>query len=158
MTTHTDTPTEAFTLLAGDAYLTPAQYAAAHGVTIRTVRRYLAADKLEGAKQLEGGEWMIPAEATPLEAASTAIASSSSSTDVERAGAHAGRRLVQHVTLEQQLQQEPAYLDLETAARLLGVKPADIRRNREAFEVPVWCGPRSILVPQALVRSVAGIA
>lgn len=150
MTTHTDTPTDPD---ATPLMLTPTQYAEAHTLSIRTVRRYLAAGKLPGARQLAGSnEWVIPVDARPLQAQPAAVAVR------EQPARPAVAPDTTPVTLAGQLAAQPAFLSLDDAARLLGVKPADIRRNRDAFDVPAWCGARSILVPQATVRRIAGLS
>ena len=166
MTEHTSTQPDTFTLLAGDAMLTVAQYAEHRGKTIRTVRRWLADPQLVealGAVQLEDRTWMIPADAEPTveqRAAVVGLPTSAvarntqqpTSRDVSRVS-----RPTTPATLEQLLQLEPAYLDLETASRLLGVPVRAIRRNREAFGAVPYGDRGRLVVPQAIVRRVAGV-
>lgn len=154
----TDTITMQRELLTLDAYLQLT------GKSERTVRRWLADGRLAGAQQVEGGLWLIPSDAVPGAPGSGPTPSTGRSGQPGSAVAPAAPRAARAAaapaapTLSSLLDQQPGYLDIDTAARLLGVEPRDIRANRAAFEVPEWCGPRSIRVPQAVVRRIAGIS
>lgn len=136
-----------------DMMLTPQQWADAHGVVIRTVRRYLDAGRLVGAVQGDDGRWMIPATATPTDAGpSTTIATA------RPGGAPAASsRPAAAPSLAAMLDGQPAYLDLETAGRLLGVSTGTIRRHRDRFGAEPFGPNGSLVVPASTVRHVAGI-
>lgn len=142
-----DMAPDTFTLLdpstASLQLLTLQGYVDRTGKTERTVRRWLAAGDLPGARKDRGGQWMIPADA------------------VYTPGAGAALALVEPepepVSLAGELDALPALLALVDASRLLGVTEYAIRRNREFFGA-VRLGPRgSLVVPASVVRELAGL-
>lgn len=129
-----------------DAMLGVKPYAERNGFGERTVRTWLAQGKLTRARKLNG-VWMIPADDRPVD---------------EPAGELA-LRAVQHVpqtggTLEAELASSPAFLELEAAARLLGIPVSAIRRSRAYFELVPFGPNGSLVMPAAVVRRIAGIA
>ncbi|WP_332065028.1 hypothetical protein [Agromyces sp. CCNWLW203] len=140
---------EVFTLLDPSAaptqMLTLEGYIAHSGKTERTVRRWLADDELPGAKKRPDGAWMIPADAV-------------------RTIGHAGRDVVSiggdsqvtaPVSLTSLLDEQPALLPLDVAARLLGTSEYSIKSNRDMFDVRRI--GRGLVVPQRVVRELAGL-
>lgn len=144
--------------------LPAAQWAELHGVSLRSARRYLSNDALRGAEKRQGA-WYIPAETTPPTPGSHTRPAGTELAHQGPAAAPAPRqaRAGAEPTLEGSLATQPAYLDLETAARLLGVEPGVITRNPELFgaqrlgERAANRGRRAWLVPQATVRTTAGL-
>lgn len=129
------------------------------GKSERTVRRWLADGRLEGAHLDDAGMWVIPADAVPGAPGSagprpvgTAVAATSTPRAAGRAPAVAAAP-----TLPALLDGATGYLDVDTAARLLGIPAAAIRRHRGDFDAVPYGPHGSLVVPQAAVRRVAGI-
>jgi len=112
---------------------------------------------------MEGGRWMIPldAEVEHQAAQGTVVrqapAAAPATTQAPRARATAT------MTLEGELGGQTAYLDLETASRLLGI-PADVVvRHREEFgtvrygDLDPSTRRRAWVVPASTVRAIAGL-
>ena len=126
------------------------QYAAHHNKTDRTVRRWLKDDLLPGAV-LQDGKWMIPADVLPMPTSQpTGIVATTRAPDPAAAPPS---------TLAGALDTLPAYLDVETAAQLLGIKARTVARNAQR-----WGGERvggengqAWMIPAAAVRKVAGL-
>jgi hypothetical protein len=130
--------------------MTRAQYAAHHGKSDRTVQRWLERQLLPGATLTREG-WRIPADVLPMledpaprSVATTSRAQASHPTLATLAGA---------------LDVLPAYLDVPTAANLLGLNERTVLRN-----APRWDGEkiggesgRAWMIPAAAVRKVAGL-
>lgn len=144
----------------GARLVTADQWATAHGVALRSVRRYLQNGKLPGAV-MEGNRWMIPLDAEPVHKApqTTLERQEAPSQAVARPQA----RQAATMTLEGELSTQTAYLDLNTAARLLGI-PADVLvRQREEFgtvrygDLDPSTRRRAWVVPASTVRTVAGL-
>ena len=163
--TNTDNTPDTFQLQEppmGAHLVTAEQWATAHGVALRSVRRYLQKGKLPTAV-MEGGRWMIPldAEVEHQAAQGTVVrqapAAAPATTQAPRARATAT------MTLEGELGGQTAYLDLETASRLLGI-PADVVvRHREEFgtvrygDLDPSTRRRAWVVPASTVRAIAGL-
>ena len=135
-----------------DAMVGVKQYAELHNAGERTVRTWLADGRLHSARKLNG-VWMIDPNDQPAEPQAG---------ELVNLAPNPSAVAVQHVpqaggTLELELASSPAFLELELAARLLGIPESAIRRQRDYFElVPV--GERGRLVmPARVVRSVAGL-
>jgi len=129
--------------------MTRAQYAAHHGKSDRTVQRWLERDLLPGATLTREG-WRIPADVLPIfdEAPTRTVATTSRVTGAPPA-----------TTLAGALDVLPAYLDVPTAANLLGLNERTVLRN-----APRWDGEkiggesgRAWMIPAAAVRKVAGL-
>lgn len=144
----------------GGALVTAQVWADAHGVALRSVRRYLQNGKLPGAV-MDGGRWMIPLDAEPEHKApqTTMDRPERPSQEVARPQA----RQAAAMTLEGELAGQTAYLSLDTAARLMGI-PADVLvRQREEFgtvrygDLDPSTRRRAWVVPASTVRTVAGL-
>jgi hypothetical protein len=145
-----------------DSMLGVKQYAEHVGAGERTVRTWLADGRLHSARKLNG-VWMIgaddrPADPMPPAGELDAVAR------IE-AGLHMLPHMPQHELeatpaprrLVDELDASPVFLPLDDAARILGVSSSAIRGNRGTFGV-VPFGPRgSLVVPQAIIRTLAGI-
>lgn len=133
-------------------YLSLNAFAEQRGVTVRTVRRWLADLRLPGAT-LTAGSWQIPAD--------TELA--------DPAPRHAQLVPVENtmtppplpvLSLAEQLDLLPAFLTIEQAATQLGIPASQIRNpnNRSLFK-PVSVGPRgALMIPQAVIRNLRGRA
>lgn len=148
----------------GQTMLTVAQWAERHGVEPRSARRYVQKDKLPGAV-MEDGRWLIPADAEVQARPQGQVARRTPTTPAARqATAHAHTAPAAAGTLQGLLDQEPAYLDLATAARLMGLDAQVLVRHRERYGVERLGAldpktrRRAWLVPQATVRAIAGLA
>jgi hypothetical protein len=135
-----------------DSMLGVKQYAEHVGAGERTVRTWLADGRLPGARKLNG-TWMIPADERPVEAQPGGIVPAAPWQDI-----------VQHMpqpdaapTPLGELDAAPVFLPLEQAARILGVSVTAIRNNRSTFGVVPFGARGSLVVPQAIVRQLAGI-
>jgi hypothetical protein len=130
--------------------LTRAQYAAHHGKSDRTVQRWLAAGLIPGAVQTRDG-WQIPADALPLfdDPGGRSVATSSRAVTTTPPPA----------TLAAALDVLPAYLDVDTAARLLGLKVRTVARNPQRWDGERLGGDngQAWMIPAAAVRKVAGL-
>src|SRR3954454_17938572 len=105
--------------------LSTAAYAERHGRSYRTVQRYLEAGQLPGAVKI-GKRWQIPADALPLEDTTPpAPTGGRALTTTTRTHAPA--------TLAAALDVQPAYLDVDTAAQLLGITAYAVRRHADRF-------------------------
>lgn len=145
--------------------LSLSQYAVAHGVSTRTVKRWLADGELPGAEKDKFTEqWRIPANATrqlrPKGEGSTAAPGTVVEQHLFR-----GRGEIQPVPqLQQQLEpslrddldDEPGFLRLEEAARYLGIPQAQILQQAERFELEKVGTNGSYRMPQRVVREIAG--
>lgn len=131
------------------AMLTTAQYAAQADVSIRTVKRWLEAEEIQGA-QLVGGRWQIPSGAPRVQRLALVDDSTEKGTAVTRKG---------HDTpsLGKILDHLPAMLTPEQAAHLIhpDLSAHYIRSNPEEFDARKWSG--RWLVPAATVRRLAGL-
>lgn len=145
--------------------MTPAQYAQNQGVSTRTVERWLAAGELPTASQTPDGRWHIPADAVrqrplipsgdvpPRQPRQGTDMSPTRRGDVVPTSAPTPAPR----TLAEALDQQPALLALEDAARLLGIPESGIRKHAEELGALPW-GPRGrLVVPQSAVRRLAGL-
>jgi hypothetical protein len=133
-----------------DQMMTRAQYAAHHGKSGRTVQRWLERDLLPGAQKTAAGEWRIPADVLPL------LDEHTGRTVATTPRAPASPPLT---TLTGALDVLPAYLDVETAARLLGLKERTVRRHPQRWDGEQVGGEngQAWMIPAAAVRRVAGL-
>jgi hypothetical protein len=130
--------------------MTRAQYAAHHGKSDRTVQRWLERGLLPGVQKTAAGEWRIPADVLPM------LDEVTGRTVATTPRAPASPPLA---TLTGALDVLPAYLDVPTAANLLGLNESTVRRN-----APRWDGEKiggesghAWMIPAAAVRKVAGL-
>lgn len=144
-------------------------YAARHQVSERTVKRWLASEALPGAVKVEG-TWSIPADAKPLRGAgggggtvitqqplmpsAPARPSAPATTPATPAPAQ-GHQGVPWGALDQL----PALVPLELAARFLGVTPSQVHAlaRRELVELIELGNRHDHYVPQRSLRGLAGI-
>jgi hypothetical protein len=125
-------------------------YSAKTGIAPRTLDRYLPEGRIEGAVKDSRGAWRIPADAPVLP--STAVVRQAEPDVVPPPP---------DVRLADALAVLPAFVDVATAARLLGV-PADVvRENVGELEGRQWGRQskhgRTWVIPLATVRRLAGL-
>ena len=144
--------------MATGALVTVGQWAQAHGVEPRSARRYVQKGKL--AAVMQDGKWMVPADAEVQESRQGATVARRDQAPAARVPATPRAAAM---TLEDHLAGQTAYLDLATAARLLGI-PADVLvRQREEFgtvrygDLDPKSRRRAWVVPAATVRKIAGL-
>jgi len=152
-----------------DMLLNLEQYRAAVGAASggnppseRTVRRWIADDRMPGLELAADGSWLIPADAEPgakgahprPQQRSSHVAPSQA---VDRVTAAAPARRPAVPTLPALLAEQPAYLDLDTASQLLGIPVRAIRRNRDHFGAVPFGDRGRLVVPQSVVRAIAGV-
>lgn len=116
-------------------------YAQAQGITVRTVKRWLAAGELPGATKDELGRWMIPndAQRTTGELVTMENAMTRPMTS-------------QPVTLDAL----PSFLTVDEAAQILGISRHAIATHREYFDVVPFGPHGSLVVPLATIKRIRG--
>lgn len=130
------------------------QYAEHVGAGERTVRTWLADGRLRSARKL-GNVWMIaaddrPADAVQQPAPAGELVTLPADWDVPHMPQAGGR-------LAGELDAAPVFLELDRAAAILGVSAHAIRSNREYFGVVPFGRNGSLVVPQGVIRRLAGI-
>lgn len=125
--------------------LTITEYATRHDKSTRTVQRWLERDQLPGAV-FESGRWQIPADVLPMTASGPGVTVATSRAPVPPTPL---------ATLAGALDACPAYLDVPTAAALLGLTESAVRAHAQRLGGIKWTG--SWLIPQATVRQAAGL-
>ena len=145
MTHDNTTPARELLTLEGYMYRT--------GVTERTVRRWLAAGELPGARMIAGA-WAIPADAkrTPPKPTGEVVTLTRQETGHHPAG-------TQRPAFD--LDQLPSFLTLEQAAHLLSsadlkISPYAIAKNRDYFDVVPFGPNGSLVVPLATIKRIRG--
>lgn len=124
--------------------LTLGEYAARHDKSTRTVQRWLEAGALPGA-QLVDGRWRIPADVLPMTEGAGTVATSRAPSPTPLA------------TLAGALDVRPAYLDVPTAAELLGISAYAVHARIERYRGE-RCGDNGAwMIPAAVVREIAGL-
>lgn len=141
--------------------LSSKDYAALVGASERTVKRWLAEDLLAGA-EIRSGRWFIPASTPRPE-----LVSGPTTTVVMRDPRRPAARSIAELppraaasdrpTLASMLDGLPALVPVESAAPLLGVSAWAIRRHPERFEAVPWGAQGALLVPQSVIRRLAGL-
>lgn len=137
-----------------------AQFAQLHRVDPRTVQRWLQAGEIPGATKLPDGRWQIPADAMrikPLPGTDVAM----TPTRRDSVGAVADtttRRDDVADTLAGTLAKLPALLTVKQAARLLGIPQTQVVRNAGALEAVPWGYDTALMIPQRVVRRIAGLS
>jgi hypothetical protein len=118
-------------------------YAAKHFISTRTVRRYLDADEIPGAQKV-GGKWAIPADAVRVTRTTTVAKATPAAATPPPA------------TVTTILDAQPVFLDLDTAARLLGVTVHAVKSDPDYFHL-VRKGHRGAWVmPKYRMRQLEG--
>ncbi|GIG21759.1 hypothetical protein Cch01nite_24830 [Cellulomonas chitinilytica] len=129
--------------------LTPAAYAEHVGASERSVRRWLADGELPAA-ELVARRWEIPADAVRVQRLPEAVA------DVSR-DAVAPRAPRPATTLVGALETLPIYVDVDTAAQLLGISPYAVRRHADELGGRRWGLNGALVIPQSALRELAGL-
>ena len=124
------------------------QFAAQHGVTTRTVRRWLDDERIAGAVKV-GNRWSLPADAVVAERPAGEIVTAGHVTDMSTRGG---------VTVARVIEQLPVMLPLDVAARVLGVTEYALRRHAEYFQLQRLGARGSYVMPKARVRELDGRA
>jgi hypothetical protein len=144
--------------------LSPKKYAAARGLRFRDVQDWVKNGYIPGAVQNpRNGFWSIPEHAPVLDAPQPGWVVP------ERAAAGSGTVAVRQATSEvappmsdvrlaDRLDTLPAYVDVPTAARLLGITPHAVRSNAVELEGRKWGEGGAWVIPQAVIRRRAGIS
>jgi hypothetical protein len=128
------------------------QYAAAAGVSERTVKRWLKDNELRGAIQDARGRWMIPADAERVVQASD-IAPIRPETPI---ALQTYQRTTPPTAPAEIVAQLPGFVQLEHAATVLGIPETAIRRNRDHFDLQPF-GPHGALVmPRHRILEILG--
>lgn len=154
----------------GERFLTLAEYAEKVGVSTRTIKRWLGADEVPGAYRDEyaGGQWRIPENASRVIRATSAEQthpqdhSQAPLSLVQGVGGPGGQMVpfgaleAPEPSLREDLDDEPGYLDIPTAARYLGIPQAQIRSNPDRFGLEDVGVNGSMRVPQRIVRRIMG--
>ena len=132
--------------------LTVRQFAEAHGVTKRSVERWLEEGRLHGVQRLDSGN-LIPYQPRPTSSRPSAAPAAGQALAVPT--------LTQLApvpgSLLDALAQKPAFLTLEEAAQFLGIPQTAIRRGVERFGLERVGERGAYMVPQRIVRDVAGL-
>lgn len=145
-----------------EVMLTVRQYAQEVERDERTVQRWLRDGKLPGVVQTNHG-WLIPSgtprpESRKPPAAPVDNAEASAARPPAREVVTQSRvALSQATSLAGALDQLPAFLPLEIAARLLGVPEVRIKEDPERFAAEPVDERRRLMVPQHVVRKIAGL-
>lgn len=154
--------------------LSLSEYAEKHGKSTRTVKRWLSGTGmyvLPGAEKDPGsGEWRIPADAMAVPRSASAEATMPADHSEAPTGlqlvppAGAGGQLLPFTPVEppepslrEDLDDEPAFLTIEIAARYLGIPQAQIRANADRFGLEPVGVNGSLRVPQKVVRRIMGV-
>lgn len=124
------------------------EWADEHGCSLRSVKRWVAAGEIPGAV-LEAGRRLIPADATRQETLTATPAR-----EVTHRASHPHGPTVP-VTLTDALAQSTAFLDIETAARFLGISAHAVMADKARFNLERR--GRSYVMPAAVVRDIAGL-
>lgn len=147
--------------------LSLSQYATAHGISTRTVKRWLADEQLPGAeKDAFTGEWQIPAHATRQLRPRSDEQPATPREPGSAVATHlfGGRGEIQPMPQLQQLEpslrddldDESAFLTIDEASRYLGIPQAQILRNADRFGLERVGTNGSYRLPQRVVREIAG--
>lgn len=146
------------------------EYAAEQDMSTRQIKRWLAAGQLPSAvKDPATGEWRIPAGAARVFNAAPAAQtqpqdhSQAALQLVTALGAQQGElvpwqepRESEEPSRREQLDDEPGFLDLPTAARYLGIPQAQILKDPKRFGIEARGVSGAPRVPQRIVRRIMG--
>lgn len=128
-------------------------FAAARGISTRTVRRWLDSDRIPGAVMV-GGKWALPADAAVQQSQPAAAGSAVETAGHVRDTSHRGQAV--QLTVQSVLAPLPVMLPLDVAARVLGVSEYALRRNAEYFQLQRLGAHGSYVMPKARVRELEG--
>lgn len=109
-------------------------------VSFKTVNNWIKSGRLPDARKDEKGRWLIPADATPTP--SSALAT------IEPPAVPP--------TVTGVLATMPGYLELEDAARLLGIPAYAIRSRRDRYRLEPVGERGRLMMPQNVIREVLG--
>lgn len=151
--------------------MTPEEFAQIKGVSARTVQRWLKNGEIPGAVRRRDNTWHLPADAQRVERLDDTPGDASRHDAATPPDATTSRRDVattpgsdvlpflpaQGLSLADALAMQPAWLDLDTACRFLGVSKRAVKRDPEFFGARPLGDFRRLLIPQATVRRDAGL-
>jgi hypothetical protein len=152
--------------------LSLSEYAESINKSSRTIKRWLSGTgmfDLPGAvKDPASGEWRIPANAVAVPRAVSAEVSkpadhSEAPTALQLVQTPGGQVLpfggveAPEPSLREDLDDEPGFLRIETAARYLGIPQAQILANPDRFQLEPVGVNGSLRVPQKVVRRIMGV-
>jgi hypothetical protein len=140
-------------------------YARHVGASDRSIKRWLAAGELPGARMIDGA-WAIPvstmrqkglggdtgewAPSTPQPAGNQVAVSGPSKADIERAFTEWMNQ--PRATMEQRLAEENIFIPLERAADLLGLSVYEIRKSPEDYGAVRRGAHGAYVIPKAQLR------
>lgn len=156
--------------------LTVREYAEQHGLSTKTVKRALSAGQIPEAQMVYNPargteEWRIPEHATrrmdasPVARTQPQDHSAAPSRALEPVRAPGGqvvafepgeRLLEVETNLREDLDDEPAFLTIQDAAKFLGIPQAQILANAERFGLEPVGVSGSMRVPQRVIRRIMG--
>jgi len=138
--------------------MNPAQYAEHTGASERSVWRWLKAGELPAASKAPDGQWYIPPDAVRQRSGTDVALTRTDMSVTRQSVSGANGHPAQGESLAEALDQHPAFLTIEEAARLLGVPETAITRHRERFAVEKFGAAISTWrVPGRIVREIAGL-
>jgi hypothetical protein len=135
-------------------------FAATRKVSTKTVRRWLADGRIQGATKL-GNKWSLPANAVVQDTLPGVM----SAPDVHPwapSQQPVSREVVTYQappappTVADVLAAAPVMVPLETAARVLGVSEYALRRNAEFFQLERMGDHGAYVMPKARIRQLEG--
>ncbi len=129
-------------------------YTKRHGITERTLRRWLAADELPGARLIDGA-WAIPINATRTPAAKGAVVQMTPDMAPDMAPVVSYARITPPTAAEL-VDALPGYVELDVAAQLLGIPEGAIRRNRDHFQLQPFGAHGALVMPRHRIKEILG--
>jgi hypothetical protein len=157
----------------GQRLATATEYADRHGKSHRTVKRWIQEGRFAGvASQDPSGRWLLPLDAMPGDPAPEpapqsehfplGVAYSPAGTEVMTTPPAPGSSALTYATAPaapalDELRVSTAYVDVPTAARLLGIPESAVRRNADRFDGERLGAHGALVIPAATIRKVAGL-
>jgi hypothetical protein len=152
-------------------WLSRSEYQDRHGKSESTMQRALREGRVPGAEKNAHGEWLIPADAPILRKppeGTAVVRQTPPAVPVTVSDVPQTYPMGTSGTLQAVLDTLPAFLDVATAARLLGIPAQLIRENADDFDARAWgrrAGgrhssderTRALVIPQATIRRFAGL-
>lgn len=154
--------------------LSLSEYATKHDVSTRAVKTWLSGRGtyvLRGAEKDELGHWQIPEHAVkerntarvddmqPQDHSAATLTLVPPAAERGQLVPAAGYPMIEppEPTLREDLDDEPAFLTVEDAARYLGIPQAQIIANADRFGLEAVGFNGSLRVPQRVIRRVMGV-
>lgn len=128
-------------------------YTKHHGITERTLRRWLAADELPGARLIDGA-WAIPINATRTPAPKGAVVTLTPDRTPDTTPVTYAR--ISPPTADELVDQLPGYVELDAAAQLLGIPSGALRRNRDHFQLQPFGAHGALVMPRHRIKEILG--